>query len=274
MDRRRDRRGVAFYAGLIVLLAAIMLGWLPMVAPDPIAGRIARNSEGVALLLVLAVWIQFVRPRLAKSAARWRITMLVAASLLVIGVTLFVTEPVNAVKTLNETFLAAAILVPYLELPRPLPAWLPLTTALGLILLVVVGQSGEVITLTAEALGALILVPVGLDAVDRGILDPTVRTVGWLRAGWYAFLIAGPAIFWATDNGAATGGTTGAILTYAGRTTEIFLCLLALQLYFAVGLARTGVDEPGGARASAGITARVAVAEPSGDDTSRRPLGR
>lgn len=246
MSRSRDRLTVACYVALIALIVAIMFGALPSVLPDLIAGRIARNSEGIVLLLILAAWIQFVRPRLAaahRSDVKWPVTGAAAVVCLTIGVTLFLTEPVNAVKTLNETFLAAAILIPYVELPRPLPVRLPVATSLGLLVLVVVGHSTDVVTLTAEALGALILVPFGLDVVDRAILDPTARVVGWHRALWYAFLLAGPVVFWATDNGASTDGTAGVVLTYAGRTTEIFVCLLALQLYFAVGFGRTGVRD-------------------------------
>ncbi len=239
MGMRRTPLTVLFYTALIVLVTAMVLRLLPLVLPDLIAGRISRNSEGIVLLLILAVWIQFVRPRLAHSARRWPITAAAAGASLLVGGVLFLTDPVNEIKTLNETFLAAAVLIPYLELPRPLPRWVPVVLTFGLLVVVVAGHSNEFIVLMAEALGALILVPVGLDLIDRGILDPTARTVGWQRAAWYAFLLAGPIVFWVTDNGATVNGTAGVVLGYAGRTTEAFLCLLALELYFAVGLGRT-----------------------------------
>ncbi len=245
------RLTIIFYAALIVLILAMMAGLLRLVLPDLIAGRISRNSEGIVLLLILAAWIQFVRPRLAHSARRWPITAAAASACLLVGATLLLTEPANELKTLNETFLAAALLIPYLELPRPLPRWVPVVLTFGLLVVVVAGYSNEFIVLMAEALGALILVPVGLDLIDRGILDPTARTVGWQRAAWYAFLLAGPIVFWVTDNGATVNGTAGVVLGYAGRTTEAFLCLLALQLYFTVGLGRTGAASPAPKTASA-----------------------
>lgn len=254
MGMRRTPLTVLFYTALIVLVTAMMLRLLPLVLPDLIAGRISRNSEGIVLLLILAAWIQFVRPRLAHSARRWPITAAAAGACLFVGGVLFLTDPVNEIKTLNETFLAAAVLIPYLELPRPLPRWLPLAITLGLLAVVVVGHSTGFVVLVAEALGALILVPFGLDVVDRAILDSAARTVRWQRAAWYAFLLAGPLIFWVTNNGATLDGTAGVVLGYAGRTTEAFFCLLVLELYFVVGLGRTGAT--GSSREQQGVAAR------------------
>jgi hypothetical protein len=239
-DRTRQATTVAFYSVLGVLLLAILLKVLPAVLPDLIAGRIARNSEGILLALLLAPWIQFVRPRLAGAPAQWQITLGVSAVSLGIGIVLFLTDPINQVKTLNESFLAAAVLIPYIQLRRPLPLALPVGLSLGLLALILVAHSTSVITLTAEGLGALVLVPIGLDVVDRGVLDPSARTVTWQRLAWYAFLLLGPLIFWRTNNGATLQGGLNELITYAGRTTEIFLCLLALHFYFAVGLGRGG----------------------------------
>lgn len=240
MPKRHAYLTAPFFAALTVLVAAMMVGWLPLVLPELIAGRISRNSEGIVLLLLLAAWIQFLRPRLQGSTREWPITAATAGGCLLVGATLFLTEPVNQLKTLNETFLAAAILIPYVEMRRPSPRWLPVAISLGVLAVVVVGHSNDFIVLMAEALGALILFPVGLDLIDRGILEPTARTVRWQRGAWYAFLLAGPVVFWLTDNGATFDGTAAVVLGYAGRTMEAFFCLLVLQLYFAVVHGRTG----------------------------------
>lgn len=229
-----------FFVGLAALLLAIVVGALPSVLPALVAGRISRNSEGVLLALLLAGWIQFARPVLTGRRHEWPVTLAVAIVLLVVGVFLFATQLTNSVKTLNESFLAAAVLVPYLQLPRPLPRWVPLGMSLTWLAVILVGHSTDVVTLTAEALGGLLLAPIAFDVVDRGILDSTARTVLWQRLAWYAFLIAGPLVFFDTANGSRLGGELGEILLYAGRTAEIFFCLLAVELYFAVGLGRTG----------------------------------
>ena len=231
---------VGFYTALVGVIVGVLFERLTLLTSDLIAGRIARNSEGIVLLLILALWIQFVRPRLAGSSREWPITLTVALTCLGVGLLLFFTDPINRVKTLNETFLAAGILIPYIQLRRPLPLALPLALSGAVLLVVLLGNSDPTIILLAEAEAALILTPIALDVVDRGILDPEARTVPALRYGWYAFLIAGPVVFWRTDNGQTVSGWLGDVLTYAGRTTEIFLCVLIMELYFAVGHARTG----------------------------------
>jgi hypothetical protein len=234
---------IGFYTVLGGLIVGILLDQLRLLTSDDlIAGRIARNSEGIVLLLILALWIQFIRPRLADSPREWAVTLTAALMSLGLGLLLFLTDPINRVKTLNETFLAAGILIPYIQLRRPIPVALPLALSGGVLVLVLFGSSDSTITLLAEAEGALILTPIALDLVDRGILDPEARTIPALRYGWYAFLIAAPVVFWRTDNGQIVSGWLGDALTYAGRTTEIFICLLIFELYFAVGHRRTGVN--------------------------------
>jgi len=231
---------VLFYGALVALLALIMFDVLQRVVPDLVAGRISRNSEGIVLVLLIAAWIQFVRPRLQGSPREWPVTATVAVVSLGVGLLLFFTDPLNRVKTLNETFLAAALLIPYIQMRRPVARWLPLSGAGAVLVLILVGNDNATIVLMAEALGALIMTTIALDVIDRGILDDTARTVLPVRFAWYGFLLLGPAVFWRTDNGSSLDGGLGAIIGYAGRTTEVFLCLLALELYFAVGHGRIG----------------------------------
>ena len=238
--RPRTALAVFFYGTLVALIAMIMFEVLPRVVPGLIAGRISRNSEGIVLVLVLALWIQFVRPRLQGSSREWPVTAVVAVACLGVGLLLFFAEPINRVKTLNETFLATALLIPYIQLRRPFARWIPLACSGALLALVLLWNENATVTLMAEALGALIMTTIALDIVDRGILDDTAGTVLRVRLAWYGFLVLGPALFWRTDNGASIEGGLGALVTYAGRTTEVFLCLLALELYFAVGHGRIG----------------------------------
>jgi hypothetical protein len=240
MQRLKGALTIAFYSALVALIVAIMFELLPSVTSDLIAGRIARNSEGIVLLLIIAAWIQFARPHLAKTTRQWPISLGVAVVCLALGLLLFFTDPNNRVKTLNETFLAASVLIPYMQLPRPIPRAVPLGISGAFLLLVLVGNTNPTITLMAEAMAALIMTPIALDIVDKGILDANATTVRAVRYAWYTFLVIGPLVFWATDNGATVSGWLGDVLTYAGRTTEVFLCLLILELYFAVGHGRIG----------------------------------
>ena len=51
-------------------------------------------------------------------------------------------------------------------------------------------------------------------------------------------------------------GVLGAAVRYGVRVTEAFICLLLVELYFAVLLGRTGRQEP--APAAAAVSARAA----------------
>ncbi len=257
--KSRTALAVAYYGALVTLVATIMFEVLPRILLDLIAGRISRNSEGIVLVLILSVWIQFARPRLKGTPREWPVTVTVGLVCLGIGLLLFFTDPINRVKTLNETFLAAALLIPYVQLARPVPRWIPLVCSGGVLLLVLFGNENATITLMAEALGALIMTTIALDVIDRGILDETARTLLPVRLAWYGFLLLGPAVFWQTDNGASLDGGLGEVIAYAGRTTEVFLCLLALELYFTVGLGRTGnraAAQPTAPLASNAVAAR------------------
>jgi len=84
-----------------------------------------------------------------------------------------------------------------------------------------------------------VLVPLGLDLVDRAVLDPTRWTPEVRRWSWYAFLLLAPAGIALLYR--AVGGEA---LRYAIRVQEAFVGLLLLELYFTVGLSRTGQRRP------------------------------
>ncbi|GAA3170387.1 hypothetical protein GCM10010531_24510 [Blastococcus jejuensis] len=236
---RRTAFTVAFYVLVGGALLGILLQVFPVVLPDALAGRIARNSEGILLALVIAAWIQFARPRLVGSRREWPVTLAAGAVLLALGVALLLTDLPSRFRTLNETLLAAALVVPYLQARRPLPG--RLAGALSAVLLagVVAFNRTEFVTGLAETLAALVLVPIAFDVVDRGILDPGARTSRALRAAWYGFLVAAPILF-SLLLPMDLGGLLGEAIEFASRFAEVFVCLLLVELFFAVVLGRTG----------------------------------
>jgi hypothetical protein len=227
--RNRTIVGAVFYGALVAVLAGILLGLWPVLLPHAIAVRLGHNSEGFLLALVLAPWIEFARPRLAGTALQWPATAAVAALYASIGVFLLVTDLPSPVRTLNEAFLAAALLIPYVQLRRPLPRWVPVLLPAAALAVMVLGERTQSVTDLAEVFGVLLLAPVALDLVDRGILDPGARPPVRWRLGWYAFLIVTPIVFSVLEYRVGVGGEA---VRYAVRITEAFVCLLLVELYF------------------------------------------
>jgi hypothetical protein len=223
--------GAAFHGALVVVLAGIVLGVWPAVLPHAIAARLGHNSEGFLLALLLTPRIQFARPRLAGTARQWPVTGAAAALCAATGAFLLVTQLPPVLRTLNEAFLGAALLIPYVQLRRPLPRWAPVLLPAVAVAVMVLGERTHPVTDLAEVLGVLVLAPIGLDLVDRAILDGSARPSPRLRCGWYAFLVAAPVLFSVLEYRVGVGG--GA-LRYAVRITEAFVCLLLVELYFAV----------------------------------------
>jgi len=237
MRTRRELVAGAYYAVLVVLLVLAVTGTLRTVIPGPVGKHLAEDSEGLLLALLLSLWIQYVRPRLTGSRREWFVTGLAVVVDLALGLWLFggAEGLPSRVFTLNETFLALAVLLPYVQLRRPLPAAVPLGLSGGVLLLVLVASRNTLITDLAETLAMLVLVPIGLDVVDRAVLDPTRWTPEVRRWSWYAFLLVVPACFALLFD--AVGGEA---LRYAVRVQEAFVGLLLIELYFTIGLARTG----------------------------------
>ena len=121
MRSSRVTLGIVFYGGLVAFLAGILLEIFPMFLPDGIADRIGHNSEGVLLALILALWIEHARPKLSGSRLEWPLTLAVGVASAAAAVFLLWTDPPSRFRTLNEPFLAAAVLVPYVQIRRPLP---------------------------------------------------------------------------------------------------------------------------------------------------------
>jgi hypothetical protein len=233
--------GIVFYGGLLALLAGILLEIFPLFLPDGVADRIGRNSEAVLLALILATWIEHARPRVSASRLEWPLTLGVALAFAAVAVLFLWSELPSRFRTLNEPFLASAVLVPYVQVRRPLPPRVALFASLAVLAVIVFGERTQVVTDLAEMLGALVLAPIAFDVVDRGILDADAPTSTPLRYGWYVVLVATPVVFTVLQYGVSgVSGVVGEVTRYGVRIAEAFLCLLVVELYFAVGLGRTG----------------------------------
>src|SRR5262245_36897533 len=241
-----DRRllSIVYYLGLTGLIGAVILGLMPP--------QVGHNNEGYLTALLLSLWIQFVRPRLLDTEREWPLTAAAAIGCFAIGMFLLNTRATTAfegspfidlvpgkIRTLNEPFLALALLIPYVHFRRPLPAKLAAAIALAVLAATLAFPRTVVATALAETLVLWILAPVGFDLVDRGILDPAARTSLQRRLAWYITLLVLPLGFWAIGSTALTG-IFGEAIHFADRTTEGFITMLIVELYFAVGLRRIG----------------------------------
>jgi hypothetical protein len=238
--RQRTVWTVAFYVGVATVFAGILLQLFPMFLPDSVASRIGHNSEALLLALIIAAWVQFVRPRLTGTRREWAITASIAILCLALGLFLLLTALPSRFRTLNEPLLAAALLVPYVQLRRPLPGRLALWLAVGVFVVTVAFNRTALVTDLAETLAAFILAPLALDVVDRGILDPTAKTSRPARYGWYAFLVLAPIVFSVLQYQVGFGGLFGEGLRYSVRIAEVFITLLLVELYATVIHGRTG----------------------------------
>ena len=237
--RWRPALSAVFYVVLVVVLAACLVPFV-RVLPHSLALRVAHNSEGYVLALILIPWIQFARPRLAGRGAEWPAAVAVALACLAVGVLLIASDLPSRIRTLNEGFLAAGLLVPYVQLRRPVPRVLPvLVAAIGVLIAVAFDHNTEVTDL-AEVWGALVLIPLTLDLVDRGILNPTARTSRALRYGWYAALVVVPIGCAVLDFGVHVTGVLYQVVHYVGRCNEDFVAALLISLALAVIAGRTG----------------------------------
>lgn len=240
---RARATSTAFYAGLAVLLLAILTQTLSSVMPGGLARRIGQNSEAYVFALFLAAWIQLVMPRIPRSRVWWWVIP-TGIAITALGFVLLDSTMPARIRTLNESFIALGLLIPYVSLRRPLGIWAPLAS-LGFTIVVVVGigSPDSLVVDLAEALGFLILTPLALDVVDRGILEPTAPTRPGMRVAWYLFLLAVPVITSAIGVQARQDdGHFATVLDYLGRMHESFIGVLIVVVFFSVALGRAGRD--------------------------------
>ncbi|HLR97895.1 MAG TPA: hypothetical protein VK053_25470 [Jiangellaceae bacterium] len=265
MGRLHNVLVTAFYAGFALLLGLILTDTLRDIIPKGIAVRIGYNSEAYLFILVLAAWIQYVRPALVAGSdrRRWGWTLAAAALCAMVSIWLITVDPNEVpyrIKTLNETTVALTLILPYVTLRRPLPravlAAVPVLVAMT-VWGVVTSPDGLIVDL-AESFGFWILAVLAFDLIDRGILDPGSTTNARVRWVWYAVLAAEPIVVSAVGTEArAGGGIVAETLFWLGRVHESFIGIVVVSVYFAVIHGRTGRTE--NSRTSASVPSGAAA---------------
>lgn len=240
---RRWRRAVAivYYGGLCLLLGLIISKTLTDIIPGTVGKHIGFDSEGYVLALILPLWIEYARPRLAGRQIEWPVTAAAAIVMFAVLLLLYNSQSIlGTVKTLNETFLALAFLIPYVQLIRRPSRSVAWACALVVLVLLVVFDHSSLVrfpTNLAEGLVMLILAPIAFDVTDRGILRPGRPSPLRVRQAWWALLVVLPLLFIAIHH-AHLGGTLGAADRYATRPQEAFVGMFILEIYFAIRLSR------------------------------------
>jgi hypothetical protein len=223
----RVLRGL-FYGGLGLLVLAIMSGLLD--EPAGIGKHVIRNDEGYALALLLAGWIEFVRPRLADSTRRWQLTLSAAVVFVSLGFLIQAGTP-GSVATMNETLFACSVLFCYVELPRPLPIWAWALPVLAVVFAAVAGGN-HTVARQAETIAAFVLVPVALDIIDRAVLEADQPRRWKLLAPWMGFLaVAVVALHVLRPSNPQN--LVEDVLLFCSRMPEVAIAVLVLHTYFA-----------------------------------------
>src|ERR1041384_7455797 len=109
---------ILFYAFVAALLVGSVFQLWRDVLPHSLATRIGHNSEGYAAVLAVAPWIQFVRPRLSGHRG-FVAALLVGLAFGALTLWLVFGHLDSHVATLNEGTLAAAVIIPYVQIRRP-----------------------------------------------------------------------------------------------------------------------------------------------------------
>jgi hypothetical protein len=197
-----------------------------------LAEHVSRNSEGYVMALGVAAWIEFVRPALGSVRRTTGVTSAAAVAALAVGVFLLRGPVPGVVGTLNEAFFALAVLVGWLELPRPVPAvaWL---LPVGSFLVACLLSSHPAVVAAAEYLAAYVLFPVGLDLVDPGILQARVPTRLPLVLGWMAVLVVLAVTVHVLAPDPLPDGVAD-VIRYLSRINETVIAVLLVHLYLTV----------------------------------------
>lgn len=237
-----------FYGGLTLLLLLITTASLSQIMPQNMATRVAYNSEGYLFAVVLAAWLQIGLPRVPPHLQiRWAIGL--GAFWALVGIGFILSDLPSRIRTLNESALALAFLLPYVTLRRPLPRWALLSVPV-MIAMVVWGVTQDPqgwIVDQAETFGFLILAVLTFDAVDRSLLEPGRSTRIWALWAWYSFMVLEPIVVSAL--GTEMRGDSGAVplaLQWLGRIHESFLGVLLVVLILRLAPVRRRAPRPGG----------------------------
>lgn len=221
-----------FYGGLTLLLLLIATALLSQILPQNLASRVAYNSEGYLFAVVLAAWLQFGMTRLPGHVRmRWALVLGVFCAL--VGVGLILSDLPSRIRTLNESALALAFLIPYVTLPRPLPRWVLLSVPMMIAMVawgVTQDPEGWIVD-QAETFGFLILAVLTFDVIDRSLLERGHTARPWTLWAWYGFMVLEPVVVSAL--GTEMRGDSGAVpltLQWLGRIHESFIGILLVVL--------------------------------------------
>jgi hypothetical protein len=225
----RRTLGWAGYAALLVVALLMVTSSLDLLLPRGTAVRLSRSSEGFVAAAVLVPWVLLVRSRRPH---RLPAAVVVGAPALmaVIGVALYVTNLPSPVRTLNETALALAVLMPWTAARRPVPRWtsgaIAAVGALGIVLAWLTSQP-LVVTFT-EAYAMLLVAVLTFELVEPHLLDPqrAPRPTA-VRVGWLLLLVAAALATTLMDYPAGEPETLARVLS---RGCEGYVALGATQL--------------------------------------------
>jgi hypothetical protein len=218
-----------FYGILLLVLLSILTGALEAVVPAGLAGHVSRNSEGYVMVLVLAAWIEFVRPRMGRGPRAVMVTLGAAAACLAIGFYLDLGPLPSVVGTLNEAFFALAVLLCWVQLPRPLPQVAWLLPVVSLLTAVFFASHPDVVA-AAEYLAAYVVFPIGLDLVDPGILRRGVPTSRQLVVAWMGLLVVFALVVHELPALHLVDGVED-IAAFLSRITEALVAMFLTHLY-------------------------------------------
>jgi hypothetical protein len=251
-DRRRAVVAAIYYLGLCLLLGLIVSKTWSHIVPGSVGRHIANDSEGYLLALVLPAWIDFVRPRLAGRSAQWPVTAVATAVCLGVTVLLYnTTTIIGSIKTLNETFFALALLIPYVQLTRRPSVNVGVALAVAsIVLLVIVEQTAwlPVSTALAEGVVMLNLAPLMFDVFDRGILQPDEPSPLRLRQAWWALMVLVPLGFIAVGHlDHHLPSPLMSVDVYGRRAQEAFVGMFLIGIYYFLRPTQRagGVEIPG-----------------------------
>src|SRR5262245_25301468 len=190
MRRRTALVTIAFYMGIGAVVFGVLFQVFLRVLPEQWALRINRQNEGWLFALVIALWIQFARPYLKKCRWEWPVTLAVAALFAAVTAVLLLIPWPHRFFTLNESTLAAVLLIPYVQLQRPLRRRHMAYLALAVFMFLAFFHRNAIVIDQAETFGFLLMALIGFDIIDRGILDPEASTSDAARYAWYMLLIS------------------------------------------------------------------------------------
>lgn len=220
-----------FFGGLAAVVVLVLTKQLSTVLPDPAARQISRNNEGLVVVLVAGAWIQLVRPRLVGHALEHHLAIGAGLLLVAVGLSLYHGSWPGQYTTLNESAFGLAVVIPYLQLRRPLSIW-AWGVPIAAVAVPAIGGGNELTTNLAEVFGAVFFVAVTVDVVDPGILDgsraPRVGVLLWIGA----MVAAVGLLHNATDR--TPENVVESVIRYTSRVTEMFFASAILLLYFSI----------------------------------------